>query len=107
MAFLQETSTWEPGVYQLEPTDLVAGGVAGASNTQPRQLLNRTKYLYDALTATDLVVAGLQSSYSQLSSDVGDAETDITSIRTDITNIQNNTALQGIEAEQFFMAIAF
>lgn len=52
---LPETSIWEPGIYQLETTDLVLGGPsptqggAGISNLQAEQLANRTGYLYDRL----------------------------------------------------------
>ena len=45
MANLAETSTWEPGIYQLEEEDLVQGGPDGIDNTQAKQLANRTQYL--------------------------------------------------------------
>lgn len=45
MANLPESATWEAGVYQLETTDPVVGGVSGVSNTQAKQLANRTTYL--------------------------------------------------------------
>ncbi len=47
MANLPESSTWETGIYQLETTDPVIGGLNGTSNTQGKQLANRTKYLKD------------------------------------------------------------
>lgn len=46
MATLPETATWESGIYQLEQTDRVQGGASGVSNTQGKQLANRTQYLY-------------------------------------------------------------
>lgn len=46
MATLPETATWESGIYQLEQTDRVQGGASGISNTQGKQLANRTQYLY-------------------------------------------------------------
>jgi len=49
MAGLTETSTWENEIYQLETTDPVEGGSGGISNTQGKQLGNRTRYLYDQL----------------------------------------------------------
>lgn len=107
MAFVAETSTWEEGVYQIEIGDPVSGGEEGIANVQPKQLANRTVKLRDDLVVTNLAVAGLQSSFNQLSSDVQDSETDIGSIRDDIVSIQNNYSMQGIEAEQFFFAIAF
>ena len=45
MANLTESALWETGIYQLETTDLVIGGPAGISNTQGKQLANRTTWL--------------------------------------------------------------
>ncbi|WP_462104306.1 gp53-like domain-containing protein [Campylobacter concisus] len=45
MANLRETAAWESGIYQLETTDPVVGGVDGISNKQAIQLANRTGYL--------------------------------------------------------------
>lgn len=45
MANLTETETFDAGIYQLETTDQVLGGVAGIANTQAKALANRTKYL--------------------------------------------------------------
>ena len=45
MANLRETAAWESGIYQLETTDSVVGGVDGISNKQAIQLANRTGYL--------------------------------------------------------------
>lgn len=45
MANLSETATYEAGIYQIETTDPVEGGVKGISNRQARQLANRTAYL--------------------------------------------------------------
>lgn len=50
MANLKETNTWEAGIYQLETTDPVVGGVDGISNKQAKQLANRTLYLKTELT---------------------------------------------------------
>lgn len=58
MANLVETSEWTAGIYQLETTDAVLGGVAGISNTQPRQLANRTKKLHDILEEVGIFVTG-------------------------------------------------
>lgn len=51
MANLTETSTFEAGIYQLETTDPVLGGASGVANLQGKQLANRTRFLYDKLTA--------------------------------------------------------
>ena len=55
MADLIETSTWEPGIQQLERTDLWDAGVAGAgiANQQAKQLANRTFYLKDKVDVLD------------------------------------------------------
>lgn len=45
MANLKESAAWESGIYQLETTDPVVGGVDGISNKQAIQLANRTRYL--------------------------------------------------------------
>ena len=45
MANLKENAAWESGIYQLETTDPVVGGVDGISNKQAIQLANRTSYL--------------------------------------------------------------
>lgn len=55
MANLPETPTYDAGVYQLETTDAVVGGVAGKSNASAINLANRTAYLkqhVDALEAS-------------------------------------------------------
>lgn len=49
MANLQETSTWEAGIYQLETSDPVMGGENGIDNRAPRQLANRTLWLKNEL----------------------------------------------------------
>jgi len=45
MANLQESQTYEAGVYQLETTDPVVAGPEGISNLQAKQLANRTSWL--------------------------------------------------------------
>ncbi len=60
MTDIVETSTYEPAITQLETTDLVLGGVGGASNRALVQLANRTKWLYDRIASlTELPVAAL------------------------------------------------
>jgi hypothetical protein len=67
MASLPETTTFDAGVYQLETTDPVLGGVSGVSNSSLKNLANRTNYLkahLDALeagTAIPATVAPLSS----------------------------------------------
>lgn len=45
MANLPETPVWETGIYQLEETDPVQGGLNGIDNQQGKQLANRTAWL--------------------------------------------------------------
>ena len=45
MANLPESASWADGIYQIETTDPVMGGVNGISNAQAKQLANRTKWL--------------------------------------------------------------
>lgn len=49
MAYVPEESRWQAGVYQLEETDLVLGGVDGPSNQPARDLASRTRFLYDRM----------------------------------------------------------
>ena len=51
MANLTESSTYEAGIYQIELSDSVIGGPTGISNTQAKQLANRTKFLKDKVDA--------------------------------------------------------
>jgi len=45
MANLPESPTYDAGVYQLETTDPVLGGINGVSNSPLKNLANRTTYL--------------------------------------------------------------
>jgi phage tail collar protein len=49
MANIKEEKTWEEGIYQLEVTDPVVGGIDGISNKQAKQLANRTGYLREQI----------------------------------------------------------
>jgi hypothetical protein len=60
MAALPEVETYDAGVYQIDTTDAVIGGVDGKSNASARNLANRTKWLkarVDALNAEDTMTA--------------------------------------------------
>ena len=57
MANLSETVTYEAGIYQLETTDPVEGGVEGVSNRQARQLANRTAYLKSRIVPVGTIIA--------------------------------------------------
>ena len=47
MANVIEQSLWEVGVYQIETSDAILGGVNGIANRQALQLANRTLWLKD------------------------------------------------------------
>ena len=49
MANIKEEKTWKEGIYQLEVTDPVVGGIDGISNKQAKQLANRTGYLREQI----------------------------------------------------------
>lgn len=51
MANLTESAAWAAGIYRLEVTDPVEGGVDGVSNLQAKQLADRTLFLKGAVEA--------------------------------------------------------
>lgn len=51
MANLSEIDEFTGGIYQLEITDQVEGGALGIANFQAKSLANRTRYLYNRVTA--------------------------------------------------------
>lgn len=72
MANVKEDKIWEEGIYQLEVTDPVVGGIDGISNKQAKQLANRTSYLKkqieDNKSGADLALAtkrDVNDSYSK------------------------------------------
>ncbi len=71
MANLPESSTFEANIYQLETTDPVLGGVNGVSNTQPKQLANRTRWLKDQVDALNALKGKGVSIFNPASSYTG------------------------------------
>lgn len=67
MANLPESATWEAGIYQIEVTDPVLGGVDGISNQQGKQLANRTSFLKAATDDHETRVENLEATASILS----------------------------------------
>lgn len=55
MANVPESATFDAGIYQLEITDAVIGGVNGISNLQAKGLANRTKWLKQQVDALNLL----------------------------------------------------
>jgi hypothetical protein len=107
MATLTESSSWETGIYQIEVTDPVSGGVTGIANVQPGQLANRTKYLKDSIAATNASLSASQGAITTLQGNIVTNTADHGTINTAIANIQNNRTMQGIEGELFFFTLAF
>lgn len=76
MANIKEEKTWEEGIYQLEITDPVVGGIDGISNKQAKQLANRTGYLKEQIendkNSVDTALAkkrDVEDSYSKIEMD--------------------------------------
>ena len=76
MANIKEEKTWEEGIYQLEVTDPVVGGIDGISNKQAKQLANRTGYLKEQIendkNSVDTALAkkrDVEDSYSKIEMD--------------------------------------
>lgn len=60
MAYQPETTTYDAGIYQIETTDPVDGGVGSVTNSPLLSLANRTKYLkvhVDALESGTTLIA--------------------------------------------------
>jgi hypothetical protein len=57
MANLPETATYDAGVYQIETTDAVIGGVDGIDNAGARNLANRTAYLKAHVDLMETIVS--------------------------------------------------
>ena len=82
MANLPESAKWETGIYQLEESDEVLGGIDGVDNRQAKQLANRTNYLkteqdklkteQDKLKTATAAATTEKSGTTQLSSSVTD-----------------------------------
>lgn len=74
MAVLPQTGQWIDGVYQIETTDPVVGGITGISNRQATQLGDRTAYLKVLMEAVQLVADGALPA-SKLTSSPADGST--------------------------------
>lgn len=68
MANLNESSSYDEGVYRLETTDLVQGGETGTSNKPLKNLANRTKWLHDAIDAINTALVTIGTTLSGLKS---------------------------------------
>lgn len=73
MANIVETQDWVDGVYQIETTDRVLGGVDGTANAQAKALASRTAYLKAAVeSAQDDADAALSKFTELAATDVGE-----------------------------------
>jgi len=66
MADITEVEQWDDGVYQLETTDPVQGGVDGIDNLPHKHLANRTKWLKSGLEALQNTVSNLGNTFALL-----------------------------------------
>ena len=110
MANVKEDKIWEEGIYQLEVTDPVVGGIDGISNKQAKQLANRTGYLREQIendkNSVDTALAkkrDVEDSYSKI-----EVDKKFTAIGTTISNKLDKTEtaadsakLGGIAADKF------
>lgn len=55
MAYLSETAQWPEGIYQIERSDPVEGGINGISNRPLRELANRTAWLRQHIASTHYI----------------------------------------------------
>ena len=110
MADLKEEIKWENGIYQIETTDPVVGGVDGISNKQAKQLANRTSYLKkqveDNKSGADLALVkkrDVTDSYSK-----AETEGKLEEIRTALSEklgksetAADSTKLGGVAADKY------
>ena len=68
MAYLIETTTFDPGIYRIETSDPVIGGETGIANKSSKGLANRTNWLKSAYDAMSIVLTGIQTTLSSLGS---------------------------------------
>ncbi len=89
MANLIEKNEWTDGIYQIEKTDPVVGGVEGISNRQAQQLANRTKYLKEQVESLNSGKA--ESSHTHTIAQITDLQNTLNSkaTNTDLTNAKN------------------
>jgi len=95
MANLTENTTWEPGIYQLEETDVVQGGANGIDNLQAKQLAARTQYLKQQL---DTMSSGKLDKSSKASQGQAEAGTDNETWMTPLRVYQAIVALANISS---------
>ncbi len=86
MADLVENKIWESGIYQIEETDDVLGGANGVSNTQGKQLANRTFWLKDKTEQIDVVNSALDNRLDSVEAEVSEARDGQVNLGTRLEN---------------------
>lgn len=92
MANLQETATWESGIYQLEVTDPVLGGPEGPDNRAPRQLANRTLFLKGQVDTLRTSLQQTNTNVSNLGTSKEDKST-VAALATRIAELEKKSAV--------------
>ncbi|KWK48074.1 hypothetical protein WT81_04845 [Burkholderia stagnalis] len=108
MANQPEQDQWDAGVYQIEKTDPVLGGLGGIANAPLLNLANRTKYLYSRIqeilgVGKGYAIAGgtanaITCSYTPAVSVIADGQTfkgKVAAANTGATTFTPNPAAQG------------
>ncbi|WP_185634059.1 gp53-like domain-containing protein [Burkholderia stagnalis] len=108
MANQPEQDQWDAGVYQIEKTDPVLGGLGGITNAPLVNLTNRTKYLYSRIqeilgVAKGYAIAGgtanaITCSYTPAVSAIADGQVfkgKVATANTGATTFTPNPAAQG------------
>jgi microcystin-dependent protein len=65
-----EVSQWETGIYQIEITDPVMGGLDGVDNRPSLELANRTARIKTVLDASGIYVVGAEHQFAGQNNDV-------------------------------------
>lgn len=114
MANLPESASFNAGVYQIETTDAVIGGVNGISNLQAKALANRTTWLKQQVDALNLLkgkgVAAFSIANSYVAGEIVDYQKNIYRANTTVTpgawNASQWNKLLGTAAESELASVA-
>jgi hypothetical protein len=93
MANLPETSNFDSGVYEIQTTDLVLGGISGAANAGALNLTNRSRWLFDQNTATQGALTALNGDVSTIDGQISSLNASVTSIDTNLSAINGQLPL--------------
>jgi len=100
MANILESETWDTGVYQLETTDPVQGGVDGVDNIPHKALANRTVWL-KAQVALKALLGGSATQLFKVKAAVSDDEAvnkgQIATVLDGLASFGNNLSENGYQ----------